>query len=133
MIAGLVILGALGFLFYKGLTSATEYFKTANQAVADRAKLGTQIFRMEGTVEPGVRQVGKTVHFSIVANQVAVAVISTGSPPQLFKVGVPVVLVGHWENTTYMSDQIMVKHTASYVESHPNRLKSQLPSTTTPG
>lgn len=53
--------------------------------------------------------------------------ISTGSPSTLFKPGIPVVLDGHWSGTTYMSNLIMVKHTASYVEAHPNRLQSQLP------
>ena len=53
--------------------------------------------------------------------------VDTGQPPQLFKPGIPVVLEGHWQGAVYASDQIMVKHTASYTEAHPDRLKSQLP------
>ena len=56
-------------------------------------------------------------------------VVNSSQPPQLFKPGVPVVLEGHWQGPVYASDQIMVKHTASYVEAHPDRLKSQLPAT----
>jgi hypothetical protein len=42
------------------------------------------------------------------------------------------VLEGHWQGQTYAADQIMVKHSASYTEAHPDRLKSQLPPTTQP-
>jgi cytochrome c-type biogenesis protein CcmE len=127
IVAGLIILGALAFLLVRGLTNATEYFKTTNQAVAQRAQLGTHNFRIEGTVENNVRDVGDNVDFTIFANGTAVNVVSTGSPPQLFKAGIPVVLDGHWQGTVYASDQIMVKHSASYTEAHPGRLQSQLP------
>lgn len=127
LIALLVIAGAVAFLLLEGLNNATVYFKTADQAVADKAALGTRQFRIEGTVEPGVRQVGTTTDFSIYANGVRVNVVDSADPPQLFKAGVPVVLEGHWNGPVYASDQIMVKHTANYVEAHPERLKSQLP------
>ena len=128
----MVVGGALGFLLYQGLNNATVYFKTADQAVADRASLGSRQFRIEGTVEPGVHQAGDTTLFAIVANGVSVNVVDNKQPPQLFRVGIPVVLVGHWQGPAYAADQIMVKHSASYVEAHPNRLKSQLPSSTLP-
>ena len=131
--AGVVVAGALGFLLYQGLNNATVYFKTADQAVADRAALGSRQFRIEGTVEPGVRQVGDKTLFAIVANGVSVNVVDSKQPPQLFRAGIPVVLVGHWQGPAYAADQIMVKHSASYVEAHPSRLKSQLPPSTVPG
>jgi cytochrome c-type biogenesis protein CcmE len=127
IVAGLIILGALAFLLVRGLTNATEFFKTTNEAVAQRAQLGTHNFRVEGTVENNVREVGDNVDFTIFANGTAVNVVSTGSPPQLFKPGIPVVLDGHWQGAVYASDQIMVKHSASYTEAHPGRLQSQLP------
>ena len=133
IVAGMVVAGALGFLLYEGLNNATVYFKTADQAVADRATLGSRQFRIEGTVTPGVQQSGGKTLFSIVANGVSVNVVDSAQPPQLFKVGIPVVLEGHWQGETYAADQIMVKHSASYTEAHPDRLKSQLPSSTVPG
>lgn len=130
--AGVVVAGALGFLLFEGLDNATVYFKTADQAVADRSSLGSRQFRIEGTVEPGVQQSdGKTL-FSITANGVSVNVVDSKQPPQLFKTGIPVVLEGHWQGDTYAADQIMVKHSASYTEAHPDRLRSQLPSSTIP-
>jgi cytochrome c-type biogenesis protein CcmE len=131
-VAFIVIGGAVAFLIFQGLSNATEYFLTADQAVAQRSHLGTRQFRIEGTVEPGVRQVGHLTDFSIYANGVTVAVTDSADPSQLFKAGIPVVLEGHWSGTVFSSDLIMVKHTASYTEAHPDRLKSQLPATTTP-
>jgi len=120
-----VIAAALGLVLVQGLANATVYFKTADQAVADRASLGSDRFRIEGTVQPDVREVAKTVRFSIVNNGVSVPVIDTKSPPQLFKPGIPVVLEGRWQGPVFASDRIMVKHTASYTEAHPDRLKPQ--------
>ena len=132
IVAGLVIAGAVAFLIFEGLSNATEYFLTADQAVAQRPHLGTKQFRIEGTVESDVRQVDRLTDFSIYANGVTVAVIDSHDPPQLFRPGIPVVLEGHWSGTVFSSDLIMVKHSASYTEAHPDRLKSQLPATTTP-
>ena len=123
--AGVVVLAAIGFLVYQGLSNATEYFLTTKQAVAQRASLGSKPFRIEGSVDRGVRQVGGTVRFKISNAGVTVPVVSTGSPPELFKVGIPVVLEGHWgSGGTYLSNLIMVKHSASYCAAHPNRVKS---------
>ncbi len=125
IIAGVVIVAALVFLAVQGLSNATIYFKTADQAVADKASLGTKPFRIEGMVDNDVTQVGQTVRFNLTANGVTVPIVDTGSPGQLFKPGIPVVLEGHWQGAFYASDQIMVKHTASYTEAHPNRVKGQ--------
>lgn len=129
-----MIAGAVAFLVTEGLSNATEYFKTANQAVADKAALGSRQFRMEGTVQNDVRRSGGTTFFSVYANGVSVPVVESDQPTQLFKPGIPVVLEGHWQGAVFQSDQLMVKHSASYTEAHPNRLKSQLPrtGTTTP-
>lgn len=132
--AVLVIVAAVGFLLFQGLSNATEYFKTANQAVADRASLGTRQFRIEGTVDNNVRRVGNETAFSITANHVTVPVVDTKEPPELFKPGIPVVLEGHFATTgpVFHSDLIMVKHSASYVAAHPNRVKAQTPAPAAP-
>jgi cytochrome c-type biogenesis protein CcmE len=127
--AAVIVIGAIGFLAFQGLTNASEYFLTTKQAVSQRATLGGRPFRIEGTVEADVHQAGATTRFDIFASGVTVAVVSTGSPPELFRPGIPVVLEGHWQGAYYASDLIMVKHSASYTEAHPGRLKSQLPTT----
>ena len=125
VIAIVVLLGAIGYLLYQGLGNAAEYFRTADQAVASKGSLGTRRFRIEGTVDPGLRTVGTQAHFEISANGVTVPVVHTGLQPQLFKPGVPVVLDGHWApgGAYFASDTIEVKHDESYKAAHPDRLK----------
>jgi cytochrome c-type biogenesis protein CcmE len=123
VVAAVVIVGALGFLAERGLANAIDYYLTANQAVAQRAQLGDKDFRIQGTVLPGVRQVGTTLQFSITSHDVDVKVVSTGEPGQLFRVGMPVVLDGHWQGNVFSSFQIMVQHGATYVEAHPGKAK----------
>jgi cytochrome c-type biogenesis protein CcmE len=120
-----IIAAALGFLVFQGLGNATVYFKTADEAVAQRAKLGTHPFRIEGTVQPGVHQLGQDVSFVIANNGVSVAVIHRGDPPQLFKAGIPVVLQGRFApDGHFASNLIMVKHTEDYVAKHPDRIRT---------
>ena len=124
-VVGAVILGAIAFLLYQGLSNSIEYFLTANQAVAQRARLGTQTFRLEGTVVPGsVHPVPGGVDFSVESGTVKVAVNERGNPPELFRAGIPVVLVGHFQGEGYWSNQIMVKHSSSYIAQHPNRVRA---------
>jgi cytochrome c-type biogenesis protein CcmE len=125
LLAVIVIVGAIGYLLYEGLGNAAVYFRTADLAVAQKPSLGTRRFRIEGTVLPGLRNQGKAVDFSIVANGVTVPVVHSGAQPQLFKPGVPVVLEGQWsaDGSYYASDTILVKHDENYKTSHPDRLK----------
>jgi cytochrome c-type biogenesis protein CcmE len=127
-VVGVVVVAALGFLVFKGLTSAIVFFKTANEAVSQRASLGNSDFQMEGMVVPGsVQHRGKDVYlFTVESAGVKVRVDNTGDPPELFRPGLPVVVVGHFVGSSdvFASDQIMVKHSQSYVAAHPNRVKA---------
>lgn len=131
-IASVVILAALGFLVFKGLGNATVFFKTADEAVRDKTSLGTHRFRVEGVVLDDVREQGDDVAFTIENNGVKVPVVHTGSPPELFKPSIPVVLEGRWDGAHFASDRIMVKHTESYRAKNPDRVKDYPTSTTAP-
>jgi cytochrome c-type biogenesis protein CcmE len=129
----LIVLGAIAFLVVKGLGDATVYFKTADEAVAQKASLGDKRFRVEGAVVTGsVRTVGDTVHFEIINAGETVPVVHHGDPPELFKPGIPVVLEGHWDGDVYASDRIMVKHTSEYREQNPDRVDEYVGKGTTP-
>ena len=126
--AGVVVLAALGFLVVRGLGNATLYFRTADEAVAQRHSLGDRPFRIEGTVVGGtVHQAGSDVGFDIESKGVHVPVLHQGDPPELFKPGIPVVLEGHFQGSHFASDRIMVKHSEDYIAKHPTRV------TTAPG
>ena len=123
IIAICVVLGALAFVVSKGLGDATVYFKTADEAVDERASLGDRRFRVEGLVTEPVVQTGDDVRFSIMSAGVCVDVRHRGDPPELFKPGIPVVLEGNWQGDVYKSDRIMVRHTNEYKEKNSGRLE----------
>jgi cytochrome c-type biogenesis protein CcmE len=118
-----VIAAAIGFLVFKGLGDATVYFKTADEAVAQKDELGDRRFRVEGAVvTDSVRETSEGVRFEIISAGETVPVLHRGDPPELFKPGIPVVLEGHWDGDVYASDRIMVKHTTEYREQNPDRV-----------
>ena len=119
VVAGVIVVGAFSFLLFRGLTNALNYYLTANQAVAQRARLGNSDFRIQGTVLPGLRDTGGKLYFTITSHQVDVRVVSTGAPSQLFRAGIPVVLDGHWQGAVFSSFQIMVQHGSTYTAAHP--------------
>jgi cytochrome c-type biogenesis protein CcmE len=126
--ASVVIAVALGFLVFKGLGNATVYFRTADEAVARRAELGTRRFRIEGVVVPAsVREAGGVVDFAIESKGVKVDVVHRGDQPPLFKDNMPVVLEGRWQGSHYASDRIMVKHSESYRVKNPERVQDYQP------
>lgn len=117
------ILLALGFLVFQGLGNATVYFKTVDEAVAQKAKLGDDRFRIEGTVvdEP------KDGRFTIKGTTHSAAIVHSGDIPQLMQVGIPVVLEGRWDGDHFASDRVMVKHTSEYREKNPDRVEDYAP------
>ena len=122
-IAGAVVVAALGFLVFRGLGNATLYFRTADEAVAQRQELGERRFRIEGTVVAGsVSSSGGLVSFRIAGDRVEVPIVHRGDPPELFKPGIPVVLEGRFQVEGFASDRMLVKHTESYVADHPERV-----------
>jgi cytochrome c-type biogenesis protein CcmE len=130
-ILGVLVL-AVGFLVYKGLSDATVYFRNADEAVAQRAQLGDKRFRLQGTVVDDATETADGVDFDVTFNGVKVAVHHVGDPPQLFQPGIPVVLEGHWARSGggsgspgdnaasgsggwfFASDRMLIKHSADY-------------------
>jgi cytochrome c-type biogenesis protein CcmE len=123
-----VLLAAVGLLLYKGLLSSLDYFDTVDQALDHRAQLGTSGFRLEGLVDPGtIRPTTTGTAFEISgADCRRVEVRNAGSPPALFQPDIPVVVVGHFASASsdvFLSNQIMVKHTATYTARYAGRLR----------
>ena len=121
--AGVVVLAALAFLVFQGLDNATVYFRTADDAVAQRDQLGDRRFRIEGDVVDGsVRQDGNNVSFTLTSKSVEVPVVHKGDPPELFRPGIPVVLEGRFQDDHFSSDRMLVKHSETYVAENPERV-----------
>ena len=128
-VVGVILVVALGFLIYKAVTSAVVYFKTAQQALATRTTLGNSTFQLEGLVVRGTIHkdaAGTVESFVISSGPVRVNVTNSAPQPALFQANVPVVLVGHFvgASNTFASDQILVKHSNSYIAAHPNRVRA---------
>lgn len=123
VVVGLVLVGSLAFLLVKGLGSALNFYLPANQAVAQRATLGSQTFNLEGVVEPhSIHSTAGGVDFVVTSGATRVQVDNTGSPPQLFQPDIPVIAVGHFSGSSFVSDQILVKHSSTYIAAHPARV-----------
>lgn len=123
-----LLIAAFVFLLVEGLGSSLNYFDTVDQAFAHRGTLGTTTFRLEGDVVPGsIHPTAVGTNFAICEGRRTVAIRNTGSPPQLFQVDIPVVVVGHFVSTTsseFVSNQILVKHSATYTAEYPGRVKA---------
>ncbi|MEN3271477.1 MAG: cytochrome c-type biosis protein CcmE [Actinomycetota bacterium] len=120
-----LVLGACAFLLVKGLGDATVFFKNADEvsSASQRASLGTKRFRLQGTVEEKSED-STGVDFVVEYHCAKVRVHHVGDPPELFKVGIPVVLEGSFAkgSDVYESDKIFVKHTSEYRVKEGDRL-----------
>jgi len=124
-VVGAILVGAFAVLLVEGLGSSLDYFETVDQAVAHRATLGSQTFRLEGVVVPGtVHRIPGGVAFVASGTRHRVDVVNHGNPPQLFQPDIPVVVVGHFAGSSFVSDQLIVDHSAQYVQAHPNRVRA---------
>jgi cytochrome c-type biogenesis protein CcmE len=127
-VVAVVLVGALVFLLVEGLGSSLDYFDTVDQALAHRGTLGTTTFRLEGVVVPGsIHTTALGTDFAVAEGTERVSVHNVGSPPGLFQQSIPVVVVGHFAGAgvpLFLSNQIMVKHSANYIAAHPSRVKA---------
>jgi cytochrome c-type biogenesis protein CcmE len=122
IIALVILVGALGFVVFRGLGDATLFFYNVDEAVENRDELGDDRFRMQGTVQPGsVLETESGVSFTVVFAGAEAAVDHVGAPPELFQDAVPVVIEGHWGVESFESDRILVKHSEVYVEDNGDR------------
>jgi cytochrome c-type biogenesis protein CcmE len=130
-----VVLVGVGIVAYQGLTSASLYFYNADEAVEQRAELGDKRIRVQGAVTRDAEAIDDDhISFTIEFNDVAIEVLHDGTPPELFEVGIPVVLEGRWSqvptdhrgpepDVPFLSDEIIVKHDETYEAENEGRLE----------
>ena len=120
---------AIGALLSQGLLNNLNYFETVQQAMSQRATLGTRDFRLEGVVSRGsiARTANGASFYLDGTKHREIFVEAHGQPPQLFQNDIPVVVDGHFTSVhsfKFIATQIIVKHTSDYVASHPKRVKA---------
>ncbi len=116
LIVGSITL-VLAFVLFKALTSASVFFYNVDEAVAEKAELGERTFRMQGVVvsEP-VKDTTGVITFGVSFNDVDAQIRHIGEEPtDLFEIGMPVVIEGHWDGRVFESTQILVKHSETYI------------------
>lgn len=122
-IALVAVVALLVVIAVRSLGDASLFFLNADEAVAQRDDLGSDRFRLQGTVVPdSVDVVDSGVRFQVVFDDVTVDVNHEGDPPELFQPSIPVVIEGRWEGRTFASDRILVRHSSEYEADNGERL-----------
>lgn len=121
-VAAIVI--ALGVVLFNGLQGASTFFYNVDEVVAKQSSLQGERVRVQGNVVDGtVRKTVAGVSFVLRFNGQELPVDHVGDPPELFGPKIPVVLEGSLKGNTFHSDQILVRHDASYDEKNQDRVK----------
>lgn len=121
LVAGLGMAAVLlGLLFFGNLNRNLVYYFTPDEAVAQRADFDDgRRLQIGGLVEPGsVVRTPQGLRFTLAAGtepgSATVPVVHTGTPAQLFRSGIGVVLEGSWRGRVFHSDTMLVKHDENY-------------------
>jgi cytochrome c-type biogenesis protein CcmE len=124
----LLLVIVIAVMLSQGMLQSLNYFKTVSEVYKDRSSIGTREVRLEGMVVKGtVERSSQGATFTIRGSKTElVTVTSVGTPPQLFRAGIPVVVVGSFTSSSaysFRANQIMVKHSAEYIQKNPKRVK----------
>lgn len=128
MALGVAAVIVAGFFVFRGLDDATMYFRTADEAIAQREELADERFRIEGIVVPGsIGANGAFTNFVIESRGTTVNVRNQGQPVGIFQENIPVVLEGAFQEGTniFASDRVMVRHTSDYQAEYPDRVSGE--------
>jgi cytochrome c-type biogenesis protein CcmE len=117
---GAVIVAALGYLIYAGLTQSVVYFVTPSELLA--APVTGKAYRLGGMVQAGsVRWEPRNLDLSFVLSdgKTTIPVRHKGSPPDLFAEGRGAVVEGTWTGDGHFrASLIMAKHSEEYKAPH---------------
>jgi cytochrome c-type biogenesis protein CcmE len=117
---GAVIVLALAYLIYAGVTQSAVYFVTP--AELQTAAVSGKAYRVGGMVVPGsLRWDAPTLDlsFTLSDGKATLAVRHKGTPPDLFGEGRGAVVEGRWASSGYFqATQIFAKHSEEYKAPH---------------
>ena len=120
LIGGLLIVAALGYLVYAGVSQSVVYFVTPSELYA--SPVSGKAYRLGGMVDAGsVKWDAQTLQltFALSDGRTTVPVRHTGTPPDLFGEGRGAVVEGTWSGDGYFkSTLIMAKHSEEYKAPH---------------
>lgn len=105
-----------GVLTFGNLNGNLVYYLTPTEAVEQRADFADgRRFRLAGRVVDGsLERVAGQARFTVGVGYRSVRVRHEGTPPQLFREGIEVVVEGAWSGDVFASDTMIVKHDENY-------------------
>jgi cytochrome c-type biogenesis protein CcmE len=117
---GAVIVAALAYLIYAGVSQSMVYFVTPSELGA--APVPGKAYRLGGMVKAGTLEWNpRSVELDFVLSdgQASVPVKHRGTPPDLFAEGRGAVVEGTWSSEGYFkASLIMAKHSEEYTAPH---------------
>jgi cytochrome c-type biogenesis protein CcmE len=117
---GLVIVAALAYLIYAGVSQSVVYFVTPSELGA--APVAGKSYRLGGMVQPGSLKwepKALDLRFVLSDGQASVPVRHRGTPPDLFAEGRGAVVEGTWSRDGYFqATTILAKHSEEYKAPH---------------
>ena len=117
---GLVIVAALAYLVYAGVTRSVVYFVTPSELGA--APVAGKAYRLGGMVQPGTLvwdPKSLDLRFTLSDGRGTVPVRHRGTPPDLFAEARGAVVEGTWSRDGYFqASTIMAKHSEEYKAPH---------------
>jgi cytochrome c-type biogenesis protein CcmE len=119
-VGGLVIVTAIAYLIWAGVSQSVVYFVTPSELLA--APVASKTYRLGGLVLPGsLRWEPKSLDlsFTLSDGRANVAVKHKGAPPDLFAEGRGAVVEGAWTREGYFkASLILAKHSEEYKAPH---------------
>ncbi len=114
VVAGVVILIAVGFLVFQGMQSTTmAYFVTVGELEQSSASVDGRVVRVGGDVQPGSivqGSVGQPLQFNVTDGVHSIPVSYSGSIPDIFADNTQVVIEGTYHsNGTFQADTLTTK------------------------
>jgi len=117
---GLVIVAALAYLIYAGVSQSVVYFVTPTELGA--SPVPGKAYRLGGLVQPGTLKWNPRaldLRFTLSDGQNSVPVRHRGTPPDLFAEGRGAVVEGTWSRDGYFqATTILAKHSEEYKAPH---------------
>ena len=116
-LAGVAVLAVAGFMIFQALSTSLVYFILPNEHAANPTQFEGRRIRLGGIVAPGTMAFDERdlrLTFLVTDGLAAYPVRHRGAPPELFKESTGVVVEGRFEDGTFMSDNVLVKHTEVY-------------------
>jgi cytochrome c-type biogenesis protein CcmE len=117
---GLVIVAAIAYLIWSGVSQSVVYFVTPSELLA--APVANKTYRLGGLVLPGSLTwdaKSLALSFTLSDGKAQVQVKHRGAPPDLFAEGRGAVVEGAWAREGYFqASLILAKHSEEYKAPH---------------